>query len=249
MAKPTFLNLPEEKRTQIEDVATDEFARFSFGKASLSRIVSRLGIAKGSIYQYFDNKLDLYTWLLERAARKKIEYFGGASTPEPGKFFEWYEHALFGGLKFGMENPRLVHLWLGWFHSDEPQLKPVVRRVRRERLDCAESIFKDAQVHGEVRADLDPKTLAILLTATQNSMLEVLQVMAGVDSPEELFEHHTLEQFSDDQLKKVVHELVEIFKHGTANPDGPEVKEGAVPHVNIDETMSRIFDAEGDADE
>ena len=59
MPKITFFNLPDEKRQLILDIAIDEFAENDFANVSISRIVARAGIAKGSFYQYFEDKDDL----------------------------------------------------------------------------------------------------------------------------------------------------------------------------------------------
>jgi AcrR family transcriptional regulator len=243
MAKSTFLNLPEEKRAQIEEVATDEFARFSYGKASLSRIVDRLGIAKGSIYQYFDNKLGLYTWLLERGAQKKMKYFGGQVTPEPGRFFDWLEQAFAGGLRFALDHPRLARMSLAALHANDPQLKPLARTWQRAGMEYSEKLFREAQLHGEVREDLDPKTLAVLLRSMQNSLLEVLCAVAEVDAPEDLFEGDAAKKLSDDDIQRVVHQLIEVFRQGAANPDGPKVVPDAprTTAFDVEETLSRMF--------
>ena len=75
MPKPTFENLPDAKRELIIQLAAEEFAAHAYRQASLSRIVARAGIAKGSVYQYFDNKLDLYRWLMtEELPRQKMAF-------------------------------------------------------------------------------------------------------------------------------------------------------------------------------
>jgi AcrR family transcriptional regulator len=69
--KPTFANLPAAKRQVI--IAIDEFATHSYAVASVSRIVERAGIAKGSLYQYFENKQDLFLFLLDYAAQMQLQ--------------------------------------------------------------------------------------------------------------------------------------------------------------------------------
>jgi len=59
-----FLSLPEGKRQKILKIATKEFAIKGYAKASLNRMVEKLGIAKGSIYQYFHNKEHLFLFLM-----------------------------------------------------------------------------------------------------------------------------------------------------------------------------------------
>src|SRR5687767_10497637 len=71
--KPTFANLPAAKRQAIIAIAIDEFAAHPYAVASVSRIVERAGIAKGSLYQYFENKQDLFLFLLDYAAQRQLQ--------------------------------------------------------------------------------------------------------------------------------------------------------------------------------
>src|SRR5688572_30852497 len=85
MPTSTFFDLPEERRARLVREAIVEFSDRSFAEASLSQIAQRSRIAKGSFYQYFADKLDLYRWLLtEEAPRHKRAFLG---TPKPGTDF------------------------------------------------------------------------------------------------------------------------------------------------------------------
>ncbi|MEM7581277.1 MAG: TetR/AcrR family transcriptional regulator, partial [Cyanobacteria bacterium P01_A01_bin.80] len=53
MSSQTFFNLPQIKRQNIANAAIAEFANHSYESASISAIVNRAAIAKGSFYQYF----------------------------------------------------------------------------------------------------------------------------------------------------------------------------------------------------
>lgn len=75
MTKPTFKNLNLKKKENFLKDAFSEFALRGFWGASLTRLVKSLGIAKGSIYQYFENKEDLYHYLLGEACRQKAAIF------------------------------------------------------------------------------------------------------------------------------------------------------------------------------
>jgi AcrR family transcriptional regulator len=250
MVKPTFLNLPDEKREQIEETAIDEFARHSYAKASLSRIVQRVGIAKGSIYQYFDDKADLFAWLLERAGRKKMEYLGASPVPEPGHFFDWLETVFKGGLRFAMDHPRIARISLAMFSSPEATRSTMAKRARKAGLQYMEGLVREAQRHGEVREDLDAKTLSVLVGGIQNSMLELLAAKADVDSIEALFTDDPHALISDEDMDAVVHSLIEVFRRGAASPDGPKVVAGAPESRPFDlETYSRIIRGEDDEDD
>lgn len=55
LAKDTFYNLEEEKRAKITEVLISEFSQKPFADVSVKTIVERLGIARGSFYQYFED--------------------------------------------------------------------------------------------------------------------------------------------------------------------------------------------------
>lgn len=67
MPSATWWNLEVPKRQLIIDACLSEFAAYNIESASLSTVVKALGIAKGSMYQYFTDKEDLYLYMLKYA--------------------------------------------------------------------------------------------------------------------------------------------------------------------------------------
>ncbi|KPU26367.1 TetR family transcriptional regulator [Caloranaerobacter sp. TR13] len=60
MPKQTFFNLPEDKKKKIIDAARKEFSRVPIYEASISNIIKNANIPRGSFYQYFENKEDIF---------------------------------------------------------------------------------------------------------------------------------------------------------------------------------------------
>jgi AcrR family transcriptional regulator len=109
MPTSTFHALPAERRDRLVREAIMEFSEHSYAEASLSRIAQRSRIAKGSFYQYFADKLDLYRWLVsEEAAERKRAFIGKPSADEDfwTGFATWIER----GMAFLVEQPRLARL-------------------------------------------------------------------------------------------------------------------------------------------
>ncbi len=75
MPKQTFFNLPQEKRDTIINAAVDEFAEYGLVNASTNRIVKNSGIAKGSFYQYFEDKEDVFKYLLSMIEQMEMAFF------------------------------------------------------------------------------------------------------------------------------------------------------------------------------
>ena len=60
MIYPTFYRLPDEKRERLLASAHREFTQHTYEKTSINRILDDAKIPKGSFYQYFDDKSDLF---------------------------------------------------------------------------------------------------------------------------------------------------------------------------------------------
>lgn len=73
MPTNTFHNLCDEKKERIFDAALQEFSTRSFSQASLNQIIKNAGIPKGSFYQYFENKEDLYLYMREVVSKEMTE--------------------------------------------------------------------------------------------------------------------------------------------------------------------------------
>lgn len=65
MPKQTFFNLPESKKKKIIDAARKEFSRVPIYEASISNIIKNANIPRGSFYQYFENKEDIFFLVLK----------------------------------------------------------------------------------------------------------------------------------------------------------------------------------------
>lgn len=106
MPRSTFLNLSADKKQRIFDAAVQEFSTRRFSDASINQIVKNAGIPKGSFYQYFADKEDIYLYMIEKVSEDSHEILGdsGASNPN-ASFFETIIQRAKGTLKLGKLRP------------------------------------------------------------------------------------------------------------------------------------------------
>jgi len=88
MPKQTFFNLSKEKRETIITAALKEFARVPFSEASIANIVKDADISRGSFYQYFDDKDDLFFYLLDKHAKDRKTGFIVSLKKHQGNIFK-----------------------------------------------------------------------------------------------------------------------------------------------------------------
>ena len=86
MPTETFFRLPDSKRERILQAIKEEIARSPYEDFSIGVIVRECGISRGSFYQYFKNKEDIYLYLLS-GYQSQIFNFGTKKLLENGGDF------------------------------------------------------------------------------------------------------------------------------------------------------------------
>ena len=87
MSTETFLRLPEEKRNRILDAAWEEFTRVRYTDVSINKIIIKARIPRGSFYQYFRDKEDLFGHLLGSTRDQVAALFGALLEEAEGDLF------------------------------------------------------------------------------------------------------------------------------------------------------------------
>ncbi len=202
MVKDTFFNLSEEKQALIRNVAVDEFAAYSYDQASVNRIVEKSGIAKGSFYQYFDDKKDLFLYLINLVVEEKINTISPVMlNPDENDIFTLIRELYVSGIKFANSHPKYVALSkLLQANKSAPIYHELKADVLPSSFEYFEVQLEKAIERGEVRDDIDVKMFAYIITE-----MSVLVV--------EYFMEHVARPF-DESMLEMVDEFLDFLKKG-----------------------------------
>jgi len=88
MPKITFFNLPDDKKQTLIEAAKKEFSSVPLFDASISNIIKSAGIPRGSFYQYFEDKEDVYFFILSEYAKEKKGAFLSMLEKHDGDLFQ-----------------------------------------------------------------------------------------------------------------------------------------------------------------
>jgi AcrR family transcriptional regulator len=230
MPKPTFENLPEEKRRRLLDLAVEEFTEHPYAQASLSRIVARAGIAKGSIYQYFDDKLDLYRWLLtHEVGRRKQEHLADAVPPSMGDLFDRLGAMYLVGIRFLLAHPRIARLGTRALEpSGDPEADRVNEELRRMGLDGVRAMLADARGRGEISTAVDIDLAAHVIAQVMGPGLTgALLERLGTDLRGLIREPSLARGINEGELKVLVDGAVAILRRGMGGGNANDLSKGA----------------------
>ena len=212
MPKDTFFNLPDEKRILIETVALDEFATWGFDNASINRIVAKCQIAKGSFYQYFEDKKDLFMHIVTRISETKLTYITPVMmNPQAHDFFTLLQEMYRSGLEFGRENPKAALVGNQVFKNrDHPVHQEVFKSSQAAGRAFYDQLIGLAITRGEIRPDIDLDFIVHVLMSLNVSTFEYyFEVIKGSS-----FDITAVE----DDVMDTVNLFIDFIKNGITVP-------------------------------
>ncbi|HXF84385.1 MAG TPA: TetR/AcrR family transcriptional regulator [Anaerolineales bacterium] len=180
MPKQTFFNLPEEKRKKIIHAAIEEFAEYGLENASINRIVANSGIAKGSFYQYFEDKQDVFRYLLDMLEKEKLEYFKEKHPPSMNMdTFQYFRWMIKTGMEFNSAYPRLVQAISRVMLTDGLYYGKNFADVRERTRRGLHEIIAQAIARGEMDPSVD-MDLAVMIMETWSNAISNYILQEGM---------------------------------------------------------------------
>ena len=177
MPKDTFNNLDENKQQKIIDAIIDEMSRVTYEHINISNIVRQAEIPRGSFYQYFTDKKDLYEFMFTYIAKEKMNYFKSLFMKQDLPFLELYKALYRLGVEFSSNHPKLFlvgkkMLESPYYYQNETTKKAFIE----SKAMFVELIKKDQEQH-LIRKDVDPEVLSSLLIdyMSNYSITEILK--------------------------------------------------------------------------
>jgi AcrR family transcriptional regulator len=211
----TFWNLPSNKRQALIDVAVEEFAANAYATASISRIVARAGIAKGSLYQYFADKRDLFEFLVELSNQTRLDYVRNEAPPElQADFWALLRWQIGASTRAALAYPLLTKLFYRAMDGDVPFRDELLDAMRALALDHWKQFLQRGIAEGAVTRDLDLDLGATLLQAVFQALGTQLVARLGRDS----MPVHELDtaRFQTPEVERILDQTVQFLQHGIA---------------------------------
>ncbi len=219
MPKTTFINLREPKKKQIIDAFLREFATRTFDEASLTVVVKQLGIAKGSVYQYFEDKLDLFMFLIQECSTVKMKYVNSIKRDDYPDYWAYFRVLYEKGFQFDNENPlqsHFLHNVANNLHS--PTIKELFRDMMNQTVRAFEQMVKDEIKSGLFRDDVSVETMGFALYKVGLSIQEQLE-FSGIINPKESIQNNTpVYQGKKQELLRVVDGYIRLVRPAFDKP-------------------------------
>ncbi len=171
MPTATFEHLPQEKKDRIIEAAINEFADYRFDDASINRIVKSAKIPRGSFYQYFSDKEDLYMLIMNKIGKEKLEVFAKHSPPgENATFFEAAYASIPAVLDWLERYPKYNQIAMHMARDNSEFIRWVVGQMQDSQRSMLEYLRQD-QERGLVRKDVDLGLVLEMILPVMSSLV------------------------------------------------------------------------------
>lgn len=168
----TFENLSKEKQNRIINASIKEFSKRSFEEAKLSNIIKESKIPRGSFYQYFKDKRDLYLHIMEVSKNTKMRYLGDVFN-EAGQisFLDLFRKLFVSGIKFALEHEDLVSIGRLLVTSRGPIYDEVMKDSLAQAEEMYINFIEIDKAKGIIRQDIDSRVLGTLVVNLSNNIV------------------------------------------------------------------------------
>lgn len=170
----TFQNLPKDKQDRITEAAVLEFGEKGYSGASINMLVERLGIAKGSIFQYFGDKNGLFLFIFNKTTELvKNRLRTIRDDTDDVEVFLRLEKTLREGINFLQDHPLIYRLYLGvLFDSKIPFRDSILFSLRQYSYGYLRTLLSEAKAKGELRNNLDIDKTCFILDAVMDRFIQ-----------------------------------------------------------------------------
>ena len=210
-----------ESTTRILAAAENLFATHGFDAVSMNQIAAAADVSKANIFHHFTSKKDLYLAVLRHACHDSTEHIQrlfAATAPLPQRLADFTMKQI----NSMFEHSQVTRLILRELHKDgERQGRDLAEKVFGDDFARLVEILGTGQTRHELRRDLDPAMIAILLIGA-NVFFFVSQ---------EIVRHFPDVKFAGDR-ERYSRMLVDILLRGIVDPqqqltDSPDTSSAA----------------------
>lgn len=181
------------------------FSEMGFDAVSMNAIAERAGVSKANIFHHFSNKHALYLAVVKEACKEsqtrllQLEEGEGSFVERLGRFARSQLQAM-------LQNSQTTRLILrDLLENGETHGEELARQVFGPNFARLVELIRDGQTRDELRRDMDPAAVAIMLIATNVYFFEARDVLRHypyVDFADDA------PRFSDKMMQVLLHALV-----------------------------------------
>ena len=205
MPKSTFYRLRDEKQEGILRAAIHEFVKHGFNNAKISDIAKRAGVATGSIYQYFEDKSELFVYCAKWGLEVYMKKLSGRTDMENMDIFEYFQDNI---SKMEIVNEeRELALFMQAITKEPDLVDDSLKAMYEAGDEYIKTLIKNSKNKGSVRADVDDELLKeYFIAVTERFRMRWVRQYVDFTKTEEVK--------SNLELQRELYQMLKLLKNG-----------------------------------
>ena len=194
MPKDTFYNLSDDKKRKVFDAAVQEFSIRRFSEASINQIIKTAEIPRGSFYQYFAGKEDIFRYMFEEILKEKREIMLRAENFDPNAdVFELCLQTTKDTFEWGRLKPEYSQISM-LMEIDNSEF---ITNLRSDSLEGLKKLIERDKTRGRIKPETDSYLVADMIYAL-------------------IWKQYSLTGFDKERFLKRINDGLQILKDGIA---------------------------------
>ena len=217
MPKQTFFNLPQAKQDTILNAAMDEFATSGYDLSSIQKIIKTSGIARGSFYQYFEDKTDVFAEVMFVISTRKMKYIKPVMDRSKDLgLFDLLKDLVVAGVEFGINDPIAFQIGKSITASKTLDLMSFIQQYKQSIYErnhiTEEAIYAEAIRLSLERGEIDSR---FTLESVMNYANKTMEVMA------EMYWNYMANQGDPHAGDSILDETIHVLRYGLSSTNNP----------------------------
>lgn len=178
--KPRRQRRKDARPGEIIDAAMDVFAEKGFAAAKLDEVASRAGVAKGTLYRYFETKDDLFRAVAQAAIASNLEAIQSGAETFEGSLAEFLPVLLARAASLGGDSrlPAIARMVISESRSFPDLARVWHDDVASKVLALLSGIIARGQKRGEIQ-DGDPRLHAFSIIGPMMMAILFREIFGG----------------------------------------------------------------------
>lgn len=165
------------KREQILAAALEVFSRRGFHEARMDEIAAAAGVGKGTLYEYFASKTELFQEMFRANLQRLLERLKAEMASETSPLAK-LQRLLELHYQFASESQDLTKLSLDFGHHNfNQEFRQWIVQHQRDKIELIKGLVRAGQEQGEIKAELDPHAVTMVVLGAIHSLFGA--IMAG----------------------------------------------------------------------
>ncbi len=214
MALKTFQNLKPTRQEEILQASYEEFALKGYKSASLSEIIKKVGVAKGSFYRYFSSKKELYTYLIQDSSARRLSNLDKLIDKPGIDFFDLIRQNFLDKIDFDKANPLIGGFLYKIMHEkDNSEVAEIIQDIYSTIIEQTKQIISLEKFKNQLSVT-DPEMVAFQIFHMQLWLYDYVAYKYKINYEQNIRKQKPIMNLADNELGMIIDKAVEMLKSG-----------------------------------